>query len=41
MAEDCYQEYFRLNGHQPYCQFDASPTVSKFRNLFAAKRKAS
>jgi peptide-methionine (S)-S-oxide reductase len=39
MAGD-YQ-YFRLNGHQPYCQFVVSPKVSKFRKLCAAIRDAS
>jgi peptide-methionine (S)-S-oxide reductase len=41
MAEDYHQEYFRLKGHQPYCQFVVLPKVYKFGKLFAAKRDAS
>jgi peptide-methionine (S)-S-oxide reductase len=41
MAEDYHHENFRLNGHPPHCQLVVSPKVSKFRKLFAAKRKAS
>jgi peptide-methionine (S)-S-oxide reductase len=41
MAEDYHQEYFRLKGHQPHCQFVVLPQVSKFGKLFAAKRDAS
>ena len=41
MAEDYHQEYFRLNGHQPYYQFVVSPKVSNLRKRFAAKRKAA
>jgi peptide-methionine (S)-S-oxide reductase len=28
-AEDYHQEYFKLNGHAPYCQFVIAPKVKK------------
>jgi len=33
-AENYHQEYFRLNGTQPYCQLVVAPKVAKFRKLF-------
>ncbi|UOG77054.1 peptide-methionine (S)-S-oxide reductase MsrA [Hymenobacter tibetensis] len=33
-AEDYHQNYFKLNGHEPYCQFVARPKVEKVRALF-------
>ncbi len=36
-AEDYHQEYFRLNGEQPYCQFVIAPKVAKFRQHFGTK----
>jgi peptide-methionine (S)-S-oxide reductase len=33
-AEDYHQEYFRLHGSQPYCQFIIAPKVAKFREHF-------
>jgi peptide-methionine (S)-S-oxide reductase len=33
-AEDYHQEYFRLHGNQPYCQFVIRPKVAKFRAHF-------
>ncbi len=35
VAEDYHQEYFRLHGHEPYCQFVVAPKVAKFRHRFA------
>jgi len=40
IAEDYHQEYFRNNPNQPYCSFVVSPKVRKFREKFAAKRRA-
>ena len=40
IAEDYHQEYFRNNPNQPYCAFVVSPKVRKFREKFAAKRRA-
>lgn len=33
-AEDYHQDYFNLNGHQPYCQFVVKPKVDKLKNFF-------
>jgi peptide-methionine (S)-S-oxide reductase len=33
-AEDYHQEYFKLHGEQPYCQFVIAPKVSKFRKKY-------
>ncbi len=33
-AEDYHQQYFKLNGHEPYCQLVVAPKVAKFRKLF-------
>ncbi|MBM3392530.1 MAG: peptide-methionine (S)-S-oxide reductase MsrA [Betaproteobacteria bacterium] len=38
-AEDCHQDYFSHNPHQPYCQLVVAPKLAKFRKLFAARRK--
>src|SRR6202000_787361 len=32
-AEDYHQQYFKLNGHEPYCQLVIAPEVAKFRKL--------
>jgi peptide-methionine (S)-S-oxide reductase len=40
VAEDYHQNYFRDNSRQSYCMFVVSPKVSKFREKFAAKRRA-
>ncbi|MBI3890860.1 MAG: peptide-methionine (S)-S-oxide reductase MsrA [Candidatus Wallbacteria bacterium] len=40
-AEDYHQDYFSLNGSQPYCQFVIRPKVEKFRQVFGAKLKKS
>ena len=33
-AENYHQEYFKLNGSQPYCQLVVAPKVAKFRKKF-------
>jgi peptide-methionine (S)-S-oxide reductase len=33
-AENYHQEYFKLNGSEPYCQLVIGPKVAKFRKLF-------
>ena len=38
-AEDYHQEYFSLNGSQPYCNFVIRPKVEKFKNVFKDKLK--
>jgi peptide-methionine (S)-S-oxide reductase len=38
-AEDYHQEYFRLNGHAPYCQFVIAPKLDKFKKIFNDKLK--
>lgn len=40
-AEDYHQEYFRRNGHQPYCQMVVAPKVAKSRKLFASRLKST
>ena len=40
-AEGYHQNYFLNNPYQPYCMAVVSPKVAKFRQQFAAKRKAS
>ncbi len=39
-AEDYHQDYFRNNPSQSYCQFVVAPKLAKFRQKFAARRKA-
>jgi len=39
VAEDYHQEYYKLNGDAPYCQFVVRPKVDKFRKVFAADLK--
>jgi len=38
-AEDYHQEYFRLNGEQPYCRAVIAPKVAKFRKQFMERLK--
>jgi len=38
-AEDYHQDYFNLNGEQPYCQMVVRPKVEKFRKRFRDKLK--
>ena len=33
-AENYHQEYYKLNGSEPYCQLVIGPKVAKFRKLF-------
>ena len=40
-AEDYHQEYFKLNGHAPYCQFVISPKLTKFRKNFKDRLKST
>ena len=40
VAEDYHQEYFRLNGSQPYCQMVISPKMTKLRKMYREKLKA-
>jgi peptide-methionine (S)-S-oxide reductase len=37
-ADDYHQNYYRLNGSQPYCHAVIRPKLEKFREKFAAKR---
>ena len=41
IAEDYHQDYFKLNGHAPYCQFVISPKLTKFRKEFKEKLKTA
>lgn len=38
-AENYHQEYYKLNGHEPYCQFVIRPKIEKFRKVFKDKLK--
>lgn len=38
-AEDYHQDYYSLNGSQPYCSFVITPKVEKFRKVFKDKLK--
>ncbi len=38
-AEDYHQDYFILNGEQPYCRFVIQPKVEKFKKVFKDKLK--
>ena len=40
-AEDVHQEYFKLNGHAPYCQYVINPKMTKFRKEFKDRLKSS
>ena len=40
-AENYHDEYFRLNGAQPYCQIVIAPKVAKFRQRFAHRLRSS
>jgi peptide-methionine (S)-S-oxide reductase len=41
VAEDYHQEYYKLNGHAPYCSYVIAPKMSKFRKEFKDKLKSS
>ena len=38
-AEDYHQEYFELNGSEPYCQFVIRPKLEKFKKAFSDRLK--
>jgi len=38
-AEDYHQDYFELNGDNPYCQAVVKPKLEKFRKVFKDKLK--
>lgn len=38
-AENYHQQYFELNGEQPYCSMVIAPKVAKFKKRFAEKLK--
>lgn len=38
-AENYHQDYFNLNGEEPYCRFVIQPKVEKFKKVFKDKLK--
>jgi peptide-methionine (S)-S-oxide reductase len=38
-AENYHQDYYRLNGHQPYCQMVIRPKVEKFEKKLKTEEK--
>lgn len=38
-AENYHQDYYRRNGHQPYCRMVIRPKVEKLKKVFADKLK--
>lgn len=38
-AEDYHNNYYEMNGNQPYCQFVIRPKVEKFKKVFSDKLK--
>jgi peptide-methionine (S)-S-oxide reductase len=34
-AEDYHQDYYRLNGKEPYCQLVIKPKLEKFKRIFS------
>lgn len=40
-AEGYHQEYYKLNGHEPYCQYVISPKMKKFRTEFKNRLKSA
>ncbi len=40
-AEDYHQDYFALNGEQPYCRAIVAPKVAKFRKRFHDRLKSA
>lgn len=39
-AEDYHQDYYNLNGSEPYCQFVVKPKLDKFKKVFKDKLKS-
>ncbi|NSL91164.1 peptide-methionine (S)-S-oxide reductase MsrA [Chitinophaga sp. Mgbs1] len=39
-AENYHQDYYKLNGRQPYCTFVIKPKLEKFKKVFKDKIKA-
>ena len=39
-AEDYHQDYYSINGSQPYCRIVIAPKMEKFKKQFADKLKA-
>jgi peptide-methionine (S)-S-oxide reductase len=39
VAENYHQDYYKLNGHEPYCQMVIQPKVEKFKKAFKDKLK--
>ena len=39
VAESYHQDYFELNGDQPYCQYMIQPKIDKLKKAFADKLK--
>lgn len=40
-AEDYHQEYYKINGHEPYCSYVISPKMAKFRKEFKDRLKTA
>ncbi len=40
-AEDYHQDYYNLNGSQPYCTFVVKPKLDKFQKVFKDKLKTA
>lgn len=38
-AENYHQDYYELNGHEPYCTLVIRPKLEKFKKVFADKLK--
>ena len=38
-AENEHQEYYKINGHEPYCSYVISPKMAKFRKSFKGRLK--
>lgn len=40
-AEDYHQEYYKMNGYQPYCAYVITPKMAKFRKEFKDRLKST
>ena len=38
-AENSHQDYFNLNGGQPYCQFVIIPKIDQLKKFFSERLK--